>query len=351
MRHALPALVLILLIPGIIWAGGFRFSLPVDVEEAHLLSGGTQAVMEHIRSRYEGEIADLRSRYRIEALEDQAAKAEEALRKKNQAYTDRLSSLRKEYLSSLTITLDSIEAFISPSSSALGDVTFFYTAHNKSDRIITDIIYRPLIKAKNLPATTTLVLEFIHPQTLISGIGPREIMTNRGHAQERFSFFISELTQGEIKALQADAAHQFGIEVIDMHFAERKGYKGQIAVQDFETAFSRQLDPLRAAVEYAEADLKTKKDSYSRAHSEFTAAKDRIAERFKQSLGELKKSSVRYSAHMDKKNQCVFDDVVDGAYYLYASDGKGSAVFEKVAVTGGKPQEVHIGMKKDPFAP
>lgn len=350
MRYMITVLILVFLVPSALFAGGLRCSLPQEVSVAHLLSEGTPSVMEYFKAQAEEKVAALSRSYRVDALEVQVKKAEELLLQKNQMYADRLSSLRKEYLSSLTITLDSIEASISPSSSALGDLEFFYTARNNSNKIITDITYRPLIGGKTLPTTTSLVLEFIHPRLMISGIGPGETMTNREHEPERFSFFISELSKEEIQILKSDAANQFGIEIIDMHFADQKGYKGQIGVRDFVSAFPHRLAPLRSAIEHAEADVKTKKDAYSRAHSAFVAEKDRVLEEFRKSLAELRKSSVRCSVRPDKKNRFVFDDVPPGTYYLYASDGRGSAVFEKTVIDDKNRQEVYTGMKKDPFA-
>jgi len=308
-------------------------------------------MMEHLKAGYESGLAALSAQLRIDELDAQVKMAQDVLEKRKQAYADSLASIRRKHLSSLSITLEAIEASISPSSSALGDVSFFYTARNSTGRIITDITYTPRVGGKPLPTTTSLVLEFIHPETLISGVGPGETMTNRGHDPERFSFFISELTREEINALKTDAAKQFGIEIVGMHFADQKGYKGQVEVRDFLSAFSRQLKPLKHAVDQAEADVKARNNAHAKALAAFTAGKERLEDQFKASLAELKKNSVRCSVRPDKKNRFVFDGVPAGTYYLYAADGRGSAVFEEVAVSVRGRQEVAAGMKKDPFVP
>ncbi len=351
MRYVIAALILVFLAPASLSAGSLRCTLPPEIPVAYLLSGGTQAVIEHYKAQSDAEIAELSRRYRIDALAAEVKKAEELLIRKNQAYADRLASLREKYLSSLEISLEAADASVSPSSSALGDLEYFYTARNKSDKIVTDITYRPLIRGINLPTTTSLVLEFIHPRLMVSGIGPGETMTNRGHEPERFSFFISELSKDEINALKKDAAHLFSIEIIDMHFADRKGYKGQIEIQDFVSAFPNQLKPLLLDIKSAEAELKARRDSLSRATASFNSEKDRVLEDFRKSLAGLRKTSVRSSARPDKKNRFLFDNVPSGTYYLYAGNGRGSAVFEKVVIDDENRQEAYTDMKKDPFAP
>ncbi len=351
MKHIVTTALLIFLAPAALCAGSLRCTLPPGVAEAHLLSGGTPAMIEHFRAGYESGLAAMSADLRIDELDALVKKAQAVLEKRNQAYAGTLASIRKKHLSALSVTLEAIEASISPSSSALGDVTFFYTARNTTDRIITDITYTPRVGGKALPTTTSLVLEFIHPETLISGVGPGETMTNRGHDPERLSFFISELTGEEINALKTDATEQFGIEIIDMHFADQKGYKGQVEVRDFLSAFSRQLKPLANTIDQAEADVKARESAHAKALAAFTAGKERLQNHLKASLAELKRNSMRYSVRPDKKNRFVFDDIPAGTYYLYAPDGRGGAVFEKVAVSGDGRREVAAGMGKDPFVP
>lgn len=352
MKHTAIIILMIFLAPqAALCAGGLRCTLPAGIAEAYLISGGAPAVMEHLRAEYESGLKALNAELKVEELDTQAKKAQDELEKRNQAYADMLASIRKKHLSSLSVTLEGIEASISPSSSALGDLAFFFTVRNSTDRIITDITYTPRVGGKPLPTTTSLVLEFINPETLISGVGPGETLTNRGHDPERFSFFISELTPEEIKALKTDAAKHFGIEIIDMHFANQKGYKGQVEVQDFLSAFSRQLKPLQHAIDQAAADVKTRKDAHAKALAAFTTGKERLEGQLKASLAELKKNSIRFSARPDKKNRFVFDGVPAGTYCLYAPDGRGGAVFEEVAVSGRGRQDIAAEMKKDPFVP
>lgn len=352
MKHAATIALMIFLTPAAaLCAGGLRCTLPPGIAEAHLLSGGTPVMMEHLKAGYESGLAALSAELQIEELGAQVKKAQSMLEKRNRSYADTLASIRKKHLSSLFVILEAIEASISPSSSALGDVTFFYTVRNSTDRIITDITYTPRVGGKPLPTTTSLVLEFMHPETLISGVGPGETLTNRGHDPERFSFFISELSPEEINALKTDAAKQFGIEITDMRFADQKGYKDQVKVQDFLSAFSRQIKPLTSAIDQAEVDVEARNKAHAKALAAFTEGKKQLEDQLKASLAELKKNSIRCSVRPDKKNRFEFNGVPAGTYCLYAPDGRGGAVFEEVAVSGHGRQELAAEIKKDPFVP
>jgi hypothetical protein len=340
---------LLLIIPVSLSAARLQCTLPQGTSEMHILSGGTAAVIEYFRAQSDAQIMKLRTDYQIEALENQTTKADAVIQEKKKLYADRVSSLRREYISKLTITLRSIQGSITPSSSALGDVTYFFTAKNNSDRVITDITYRPLVDGKGLPTTTLLILEFIDPATMKSGLGPHEAMTNLGHDPEKFSFFIGEISQEELKNLKKDFDKRFGITIVDMHFSDQKGYKGQFKPQTFEEAFPGQLRPLQIAIEQAETHDKVIKNANAKALKEFTGQKNRILDSLKKSLSELKVSSIRYTASPDKKNRYVFNDVSPGTYFVYASDGNGKAVFEKIAIGEKKQKRTYTQMKKDPF--
>jgi hypothetical protein len=343
--------LLILALPATMYAARLQCIMPPDLSEARLLSGGTVAVLKHYRDQSDAEFRKLRAEYQMDILEDQAKKAEALINEKKQVYDGKVAELRKNYLTMLEITIHSSQAAINPSTSALGDVTYFYTAKNNTDRIITDITYKPLIDGNGLPTTTSLILEFIDPQTLKSGLGPHETITNLGHDAEKFSFFIGEIPQEELKKMRSAFGKAFSINLTDMHFSTQKGYKGEIKPQTFGEAFSGQLRPLQIAVEQAEADAKAKRGTYSSAVKEFTARQTKTNSFLKKSLDDLKASSVRYSAKPDKKGRYIFGDVAPGDYVIYASNGKGKAVFETITIGDKKQKETYTQMKKDPFVP
>lgn len=349
MKKFIAVIFLFFIIPATLSAARLQCTLPQGISKMYILSSGTAAVIEHFKAQAEAGIAKFQTAYQIDALENQTVKADSGIQEKKKLYTERVSNLRKEYISKLTITLSSVRGSMTPSSSALGDVTYYYTARNNSDRVITDITYKPLVDGKGLPTTTLLVLEFIDPTTLKSGLGPHETMTNVGHDPEKFSFFIGEIAQEEIKNLKKDLEIRFGIKIVDMHFSSQKDYKGQFKPQTFEEAFSAQLRPLRIAIEQAEANNKAIKNVNAQALREFAEQRDGILGSLKKRLVELKKTSIRYTASPDKKNRYVFDDVVPGTYYVYAADGNGKAVFEKITIGEKKQKKAYTQMKKDPF--
>ncbi|HQG32448.1 MAG TPA: hypothetical protein PLA83_11025 [Deltaproteobacteria bacterium] len=315
----------------------------------YLLSGGTSAVLEHFRAQADARIKKLRTDYQIDALERQTAEADSMIEEKKKLYADRLSNLRREYISKLTLTLSSVQGSMTPSSSALGDVAYYFTAKNNSDRIITYITYKPLIDGKSLSTTTLLVLEFIDPTTLKSGLGPHETMTNLGHDPEKFTFFIGEISQEEVRNLQKNFEERFGITIVDMHFSDQKAYKGQFKPKTFEEAFPAYLRPFQIAIEQAQARSKEIREANAQALREFNGQKNRILDSLKKSLAELKGSSVRYTASPGRKNRYVFDDIAPGTYFVYACDGNGKAVFEKISIGEKKQKRTYTRMEKDPF--
>ncbi len=351
MKKLFALALLFLILPMALHAARLQCTLPQGVGEASLLSDGTTAVLKHFRDQSDAESRKLRAEYQIDALEKEAKKAEALIGEKKQAYTAKVAGLRKNYLSLLEITIHSSQAAINPSTSALGDVVYFYTAKNNTDRIITDIKYKPIIEGKGLPTTTSLILEFIDPQTLKSGLGPHETMTNLGHDPEKFSFFIGEVLPDELNRMREAFGKSFSINVADMHFSNQKGYKGQIKALTFDEAFSGTLRPMQAAVDQAEADAKSKRGTYSSVLKTFQERQDRMSATLKKSLDALKLSSVRYSVRPDKKGRYIFDDVEPGNYIVYARNGKGQAVFESIAIGKKKQKQSYTQMKKDPFAP
>jgi hypothetical protein len=155
-------------------------------------------------------VSRAQAEYRVDALESSQG-GPRTYKGKKKAYSDRLNAIRNNYLSLVSVTIHSVKANINPSTSTLGDVSFYFTARNNSDRIVTDIIYKPLIKGRGLSTTTSLVLEFLDPRTMKSGLGARETMTNQGHEAEKFTFFIGRYhsrPQGPPDRLREEVRHK-----------------------------------------------------------------------------------------------------------------------------------------------
>lgn len=351
-RKLLIVALLIFALPFPLPAARLLCSLPRGLPSAFLLSGGTLAMMDYEKARAQAALRKLESEYRIDGSGAGTKKGSGQAALARQAYQARAEALRKHCISLLNIRLVSVRADINPSSSALAEVAYVYAAKNSSDRIITDVSYRPLMSGKPLSTTSTFVLEFMDPATMKSGLGPGETLTNQGHDPEKFSFFLSEVSPEEARAMQSGFDRKFSIEVVDMHFTDRKDYKGQFKPQTFEEAFAPALAPLGRTVKQAEARAKALDESESRVLREFRARKDALTAQEFRALEGLKKSAVRSSATPDRKGRCVFTDVAPGTYFLYAGNGSGRAVFEKITVgSERKLRKTVTGMKKDPFVP
>ncbi|MDT8273109.1 MAG: hypothetical protein RRA35_07925, partial [Desulfomonilia bacterium] len=223
---------------------------------------------------------------------------------------------------------------------------------NSSDRIITDITFRPSIGSKVLPTTTALVLEFIHPQTLKLGLAPGETMTNNGHDPERFQFFIGNLSQEVLQQIRSDLSGSFAIEVLDLHFSSEKGYKGHIRVMDVEEAFEAQLKPIRNTLMKTETELASRRNALALAQEAFSSDRRKVMAEYTSAVEKLKRSSLRYKSAVDsKKGRSIFEDINVGTYLLYATNETGEAIFEEINVHEGKNQLMIHALRKDPFLP
>lgn len=350
MRSINSVVFFILVFPCILAAARLQLEVPSGMTDVYLLSSGTPTILKHLQDQLNLSLDQLSTKYQVETLKGQKEKATNLVKEKNLAYANKLASLQAKYIKSLSLNILSTDAEISPSSSALGDVSFFYSIKNNSDQIITDITYKPKIGGIILPTTSSLMLELIHPQTLKSGLGPRETISNKGHEPERFSFFIGELSKEELKKIQTYIKKDFTIEVVDMHFSKEKGYKGQVEVLEFDRAFNSQLKPLQIAIANAEADEQSKKISFSNAFSKFNNARETLLNKHKKSLDDLKKTSVRFQMRPDEKNICTFENIPAKKYVVYSSKKNGQALFTEINVEDGKNKLMLNNMIKDPFS-
>ena len=94
----------------------------------YLLLGGT-AVLEHFRAQADARIKKLRTDYQIDALERQTAEADSMIEEKKKLYADRLSNLRRN-ISETHPHAEFVQGSMTLSSSALGDVVYYFTAKN-----------------------------------------------------------------------------------------------------------------------------------------------------------------------------------------------------------------------------
>lgn len=351
MRPAVMLLCLLLLLPATVHAARLVATVPPGLTELTLLSPGTGAVLEFLKNRLDARLKTSRDRYQIERLEKDSKRAETAITAADKAYADRIEGLRRQYIDKIHITIHSASNQISPES-ALGDITFFYTAHNTSDKIISDIIYKPVIGDIALPITTSLVLEFINPKNLIFGLAPGESLSNKGSDPEHFSFFLSELKQQDIKRIQSSMPGGFSIQVTDIHFVSQKGYKGQTEVLGVKDAFPGLLNPYLAAVNRARQDERALREELARAKTLYEKETRDSIQEFRAKAHDLKKNSVRYRAPVDRKrNRVSLDSIVPGKYFVYASPGRGMAVFQQVTIDDGHNKLKIETLKKDPFEP
>ncbi|HPR51647.1 MAG TPA: hypothetical protein PLU81_07660 [Deltaproteobacteria bacterium] len=340
-----------LVFPCILPAESLQIEVPPGLKEVYLLSPGTSAVLEHLQGQFNDSLDQLSTKYQIDLLKEQEDKAAALAREKEQAYANKFESLKQQYLSSISLSIISSEAEIFPASSALGEVSFFYTIKNNSDRIISDITYRPKIGGITLPTTSALILDLIHPVTLKSGLGPNETLSNKGHEPEHFSFFIGELSREELKKISSEMKKDFTVDIVDMHFSQKKGYKGQTNVVGFKDAFSDQLQLMQISIERARADAQSKKASYNQSFKGFSNDKDAEAARYSETLNDLKKTAIRSRMRVDEKNRCTFENIPAGTYIVYAPNAQGKTVFEHVTISGSRNKLTLNEMIKDPFVP
>ena len=339
------------ILPANAYSARLNVTIPQGVTEVQLLSPGTASVLEHLKTRFKGQLKTIDEKYQVARLESEVKEASLRIDRAEKAYKDRIDELRKQYISKISITIHSASAQLSPES-ALGDINFSYTVKNNSDRIISKITYKPLLNKTTLAITSSLVLEFIHPKTLMFGLGPGESITNVGNEPEHFSFFLSELIGKDIKNVQSSLPGGFSIDIIDIHFVSQKEYKGQSKEMDVKEAFAAQLKPIQASFQQVQDELKAKTDTLSSARKLYEKETSGILKAFRAEMKDLKQSSVRYHAPVEpKKNRSMIESIKPGKYYLYASDVTRQAIFEEITIEDGKNKIKIDTLKKDPFEP
>ncbi len=351
MRSIITAICIVAILPGIVSAARLQLEVSPGFSEVYLLSEGTSSILDHLKAKADREIAELGETHQITILKERLDKASTLAQEKKEAYSQKFSSLRETYLESISVSINGVDAEIYPSSSALAEVYFYFSIKNNSDRIVTDIAYKPLIGDIILPTTSSLVLEFIHPATLVYGLGPGQTLTNKGYDPEHFSFFIGQLSKEELKEIQKNIKTHFSMEIIDMHFTDKRGYKDQTQILGFREAFESQLKAFKTAKEKAEADALKKKEAYDEALNAFKSDREGLEKNLKDSLEDLKKASIRSQTRPDEDNRCFFEGIDAGSYIVYASNAQGSALFTGITVKTGTTKLMVNDLTKDPFTP
>ncbi len=351
MRLLLTTICFLLLLPINALPARLVLAVPQGISDVALLSPGTLAVLDHLKERLKLQLKEESNRYQISNLESEVKASALQVAQSDKAYKEKIDSLRKQYISKVSVTIHSANAQIT-TASALGEITFTYTAHNNSDKIISDIIYKPLIGNIPLPITTMLVLEFINSKNLISGLAPGESLTNQGSDPEHLSFFLSELTDKDVNRIKASMPGGFSFEVIDIHFVSQKGYKGQTKVMDVKEAFADVLGAYQASSVRVHDENKEKTQALATAKGLYERDTKGTINDFKARSNELKKASIRYQGDIDpKKNRASIESIKPGKYYVYATSTPGKAIFEEITIEQGKNKIKIETQKKDPFEP
>jgi hypothetical protein len=351
MRLLLTTMCFLLLLPIDAFPARLILTVPQGISEVELLSSGTLAVLDHLKERLNSQLKEVKNLYQINKLESEVKASALQVAQSDKAYKEKVDSLRRQYIAKVPITIHSANAQITKAS-ALGEITFTYTVHNNSDKVISDIIYKPLIGNTPLPITTMLVLEFINSKNLISGLAPGESLTNQGSDLEHLSFFLSELTDKDIDRIKTSMPGGLSFEVTDIHFVSQKGYKGQTKVMDVKEAFADVLKAYQVTSARAHDENKAKTEALATAKDLFERATKGVISDFKTRSNELKKASMRYKGDVDpKKNRATIQPIKPGKYYVYAPSTAGKAIFEKIIIEEGTNKIKIETQKKDPFEP
>jgi len=326
-------------------------TVPQGVSEVELLSGGTLAVLDHLKDKLSSELKAVSDLCQLGRLEAELKASAQKIEQSDKAYNEKVESIKKHYIGKVPVTIHSAKAQIT-SESALGEINFIYTARNNSDKIISDITYRPLIDKVPLPITTMLVLEFINSKSLISGLAPGEELTNQGHEPEHLSFFLSELKAPDIARIKKANPSEFTIEVTDIHFISQKGYKGQTKAMDVKEAFAGVLSQYQGASQQAREDNKARAQALADAKALYETRTKGSINDFRTRSKELQKASVRYQGSVDpKKNRATIESIKPGKYYIYAVSTQGKAIFREITIEEGKNKIKLETPVKDPFEP
>jgi hypothetical protein len=351
MRRLCLAVCLLGLLPIGSHAAGLTVSVPPGIRVVQVLSPGTAAVLDHIKSQYKDKLKVIEEKYQIGRLEDELKASSARMDSTDKEYRDKIEAVRKEAISKVSITIQSASIDVSPQS-AMGEIIYFYTVKNHSDKIVSNVVYKPLLDKSPLAITSSLVLEFINPSNLIFGLAPGETLSNQGHEPEHVSFFNNEIVGKNINQIKSNLPGSFSLSVMDIHFLNQKGYKDQTKEMEIKEAFAGQLKPYEAACAQAKDEYAGKTEELNNARRLYDNESKGIIKEYKAQLSSLKRVSIRGKAQVDeKKNRASVKSIEPGRYYLYGTDLGKKAFFKEITIEDGKNKIEINSLGKDPFLP
>jgi hypothetical protein len=264
--------------------------------------------------------------------------------------TVKVQAIRNEYISRISIKIDKVNPFISPESSATGEIEFTYTATNNSDKIIADIIYTPVVGKMEIQSPSKLVLDFIDRSSLKAGLAPGKTMTTTEKDPDRFTFLIGQMNKNDLAYVRKNVEKELSLKIKDIHFTNSIEYMDQSKLLTVEEAFPARLKDLTAINSSEKKSAEEDLNKYKKAQEECDAAKSISLLEFNREAGELKKSAVRYTSKADKKGRAVFKEVAPGDYFIYGSKD-GRVVFQEISVKNSRLKVKATELQKDPFKP
>lgn len=324
--------------------------VPPGTDEVFLMSQGTGDIIGFIHKKYDSNIKGLQARYNLPELKSRAEKELVSSRSDNEAVNMRLKSIKDEYISKLNIKINKVKPFISPETSATGEVEFTYTAVNNSDKIIADVVYTPMIGKMQIQTSSKLVLDFVDRTTLKAGIAPGKSLITTEETPDRFSFLLGQMNKNDIAYARENAGKGLSLKIIDIHFTDSIEYKDQSKVLSVEEAFKDRLQDILTRISSETVSAQQDTVKYNEARKEFDAGKSAALKEFASEAGELKKSAVRYTSKAGNKGRAVFEEVEPGNYFIYA-EKDGQAVFKEISVGNRKLKVKAEELQKDPFKP
>ncbi len=351
-RKAIISLAIVLCTATAAAADGAKVTamVPPGMGEVFMMSQGTSEMLRFIHSKYDSDVKRLEVLYNIPALRNQMDKSSILSRTENDAMTAKVQAIRNEYVSRLKIKIDKVNPFISPETSATGEIEFTYTATNNSDRIIADITYTPVIGKIEIQTPSKLVLDFIDRATLKVGLAPGKTMITTEKDPDRFSFVMGQMNKNDLAYVMKNVEKGLSLKIKDIHFANSIEYMDQSKLLTVEEAFPERLKDLVAVSSSEKRTADENLDKYRKAQKEFDAAKSTALLEFNREAGELKKSAVRYTSRADRKGRAVFKEVAPGDYYIYGSKD-GRVVFQEISVRSSRLKVKAEELRKDPFKP
>jgi len=349
--HLISFLIIFVIGTADAYAVDLNILVPSGTDGVELLSPGTPQVLSHMRRELKANLDSLARKHDIIRLKTEADSAGALYVSRKKEYETRVNKIKEYYISKLVIRITNARAVIAPDASVMGEVSFCYTARNSSDRVIASVTYRPRIGSIFVPTPSPLVLEFLDPGTLKFGLAPGKEVSVNIDQPERLSFFIGELSAKDIDYIRRNISREFHLDVVDIRFADKVGYKDQTKIMDVSQAFAGRLRPLMERLRQLHAMAREKDAMYKEALLEYNNEKTELLKEFVTNATSLKHSALRYKCRAQGSGRFTVEGVAPGRYVLYANRPNGMAIFYTVDVKA-KAQTVKVqSIRKDPFMP